>query len=64
MGCRSTDECSVHCSGGGISHNLPANAKKYGAHVTPEDILNGVVDVPSDMADFYRELSSLTQKGT
>ena len=47
-----------------MSHNMPANAKKYGAHVTPEDILNGTVDVPSDMADFYRELSSLTEKST
>jgi lipid-binding SYLF domain-containing protein len=51
------------CAGGGISHDSAANAKKYSAHVTPEDILDGKVDPPRNMEPFYKELQSLTEAG-
>ena len=40
-------------------HDKAANAKAYGTHVTPDDILSNRVDPPSHMQEFYKELNGL-----
>lgn len=49
----------AHAPGGGVTHDLAADAKLYGALVSPADILNGKVDPPEKMKDFYRALTAL-----
>lgn len=46
-------------AGGCITHDKAANAKAYGTHMTPEDILSNRVDPPAHMKEFYKELTGL-----
>lgn len=46
-----------------MTHNNAANAKAYGALVTPDDILSGRVDAPADMAALYEQLTQLSRSG-
>ncbi|BDA50073.1 probable SH3 domain-containing YSC84-like protein 1 [Coccomyxa sp. Obi] len=50
-------------NGGQMTHNNAANAKAYGALVTPDDILSGRVDAPADMAALYKQLTKLSRSG-
>ena len=46
-------------AGGSIQHDKAANAKAYGTHVSPDDILSNRVDPPTHMQEFYKELEGL-----
>jgi len=44
---------------GSIEHDKLANARAYGTHVSPDDVLSNRVDPPSHMKEFYKELTGL-----
>ncbi len=46
-------------AGGSIEHDKLANARAYGTHVSPDDVLSNRVDPPSHMKEFYKELTGL-----
>ncbi len=54
---------SMLSSGGQMTHNNAANAKAYGALVTPDDILSGRVDAPANMTALYEQLTELSNSG-
>lgn len=54
---------TMYFPGGQMTHNNAANAKAYGAWVTPDDILSGRVDAPADMAALYDQLKELSHSG-
>ncbi|KAK9903268.1 hypothetical protein WJX75_001246 [Coccomyxa subellipsoidea] len=51
-------------NGGTITHAKAANAKAYGALVSPEDILSGRIDSPASLDPVYKELTALSRSAT